>query len=82
MNITDDAKRRPVEVSQFSLERLTVLTAESMKMSAFWNIAPYSLVDVDRRFRGAYSLHNEGDECCHLHCIVLQVVSNVSKGRR
>jgi hypothetical protein len=26
-------------------------------MTAFWSIAPCSLVEVDRRFRGAYCLH-------------------------
>jgi hypothetical protein len=30
------------------------------KMTAIWDIAPYCLVEVDRRFRGAY--------CPHLHC--------------
>jgi hypothetical protein len=30
-----------------------VLTAASMKMTAFLDIAPYSLVEVERRFRGA-----------------------------
>jgi hypothetical protein len=35
---------------------LQVLTAASMKMRVFWNIAPCSLVGVDRRFRGAYCL--------------------------
>jgi hypothetical protein len=32
--------------------RFQVLTAASTKMRAFWNIAPCSLVEVDRRFRG------------------------------
>jgi hypothetical protein len=32
-----------------------------MKIIAFWDIAPCSLV-VDRRFRGAYYLYNRGDE--------------------
>jgi hypothetical protein len=27
-----------------------------MKMLTVWNIAPYSLVEVNRRFRGAYYL--------------------------
>jgi hypothetical protein len=31
-------------------------------MTAFWDIAPCSLVEVDRRFRGAYCLHYQGDE--------------------
>jgi hypothetical protein len=29
---------------------------------AFWDIAPYSLVEVDWRFRGAYCLHYQGDD--------------------
>jgi hypothetical protein len=28
---------------------------------AFWDIAPYSLVEVNRRFRGLYCLHHQGD---------------------
>jgi hypothetical protein len=30
-------------------------------MTAFWDTTPYSVVDVDRRFRGAYCLHHQGD---------------------
>jgi hypothetical protein len=45
------------------------------KMTPFWDAAPCSLVEVDRRFRGAYCLHHSGDdttrryvaESCHLH---------------
>jgi hypothetical protein len=45
--------------------RFQVLTAASMKIRAFWDVAPCSLVGVDRRFRGAYCLHHQGeiDEC-------------------
>jgi hypothetical protein len=32
-----------------------------MKMTVFWDVAPCSLVEVDRRFRGAYCLHIQGD---------------------
>jgi hypothetical protein len=35
-----------------------VLTATSMKIRDFCNVASYSLVAVDRRFGGAYCLHN------------------------
>jgi hypothetical protein len=28
------------------------------KMTAFWNITPCTLVEVDRHFRGAYCLHH------------------------
>jgi hypothetical protein len=30
-----------------------------IKMSAFWDIVPCSLVEVDWRFRGAYCVHNQ-----------------------
>jgi hypothetical protein len=33
-----------------------------MKMTTFWDIAPCSLVEVDRRFRGAYCLHYRPDD--------------------
>jgi hypothetical protein len=42
--------------------RFKVLTVVSMKMRAFWVIAPYSLVGVDQRFRGMYCLHHQDDE--------------------
>jgi hypothetical protein len=32
-----------------------------MKMTVFWGVAPCSLVEVHRRFRGACCLHHEGD---------------------
>jgi hypothetical protein len=38
-----------------------VISAASMQMTAFWNIPPCSLVEVDRRFGGAYCLHHQGD---------------------
>jgi hypothetical protein len=31
-----------------------------MKMTAFWNKVPCSLVEADRPFRGAYCLHHQG----------------------
>jgi hypothetical protein len=30
-----------------------------MKMAVFWDIAPCSLVKIDRRFKGAYCLHHQ-----------------------
>jgi hypothetical protein len=32
-------------------------------MTAFWHIAPFNLVKVDRRFKDAYYLHHQGDLC-------------------
>jgi hypothetical protein len=58
------------------------LTAASMKMTVFWDVASYSLAKIDRHCRGAYCLHHQGDvkrrsisetkrrsipEDCHLH---------------
>jgi hypothetical protein len=40
-------------------------------MTAFWDIAPCSLVEVDRRFRGANYLHHQGLEY-GLVAVVLQ----------
>jgi hypothetical protein len=42
--------------------RSQVLTAASMKFRVFWDALPCSQIDVDRRFRGAYCLHQQGDE--------------------
>jgi hypothetical protein len=33
-----------------------------MKIRAFWDVSPCSLIGVDRRFRRAYCLHHKGDE--------------------
>jgi hypothetical protein len=40
-----------------------------VKCGVFWDVAPCSQVEVDRRFRGAYCLHHQGDATCmkHLH---------------
>jgi hypothetical protein len=38
-----------------------------MKVAVFWDIVPYHLVEVDRRFRDSYCLHNQGDEWV-THC--------------
>jgi hypothetical protein len=42
--------------------RFQVLTAASTKMTVFWDVALCSLAENDRRFRGAYCLHQQGDE--------------------
>jgi hypothetical protein len=33
-----------------------------MKMTVFWDVVPYSLVETDRRFRGTCCLHHHGYE--------------------
>jgi hypothetical protein len=39
-----------------------VITAARMKTTAFWDLAPCSPDEVDRRFRGAYCLHHQDDD--------------------
>jgi hypothetical protein len=36
----------------------------SVKMSAFWDRAPCSVIEADRRFRGVYCLHHQGIHHC------------------
>jgi hypothetical protein len=54
--------------------RFQVLTAASMKMTVFGDIAPCSLVDVHRRFRSVYCLHHHGDE--QLIALMMEAVSS------
>jgi hypothetical protein len=46
------------------LVRFQVLTAASMKLTAFWDIASCNLEEVYCCFRGAYCLHHQDS---HLH---------------
>jgi hypothetical protein len=39
-----------------------VFTAVSMKMTVFWGVVPFSLVEIDQHFRGAYCLHDQGGD--------------------
>jgi hypothetical protein len=47
--------------------RLQVLTAASLKFTVFCDVAPYSHVEVDRRFRGAYCVHHQGYDVGSTH---------------
>jgi hypothetical protein len=35
------------------------VVAVNLKMPVLWDVAPYSLVEVDLRFRGGYCLHHQ-----------------------
>jgi hypothetical protein len=53
-----------------------VLTAASMKIAVFWDVAPCSLVQVYRRFRGVYYLHHQGDKTSlFTHRLMVEAVS-------
>jgi hypothetical protein len=51
--------------------RFQVLTAASTKMAVFWDVAPCSLVEVYRLFRGACCLHHQDDR--PLHTVIVHV---------
>jgi hypothetical protein len=51
----------------YLIVRVHVLTEAIMKMMAFWGIALCGLVEVNRRFRGAYCLHHQGDDGGSMH---------------
>jgi hypothetical protein len=54
-----EAKFRAFPYSELDgVVRFQVLKAASM-MTAVWDIALFSLVEVNRRFRGAYCLHHQ-----------------------
>jgi hypothetical protein len=59
--------------------RFHVLTAARVKIRAFLDIAPCSLVGVGRRFRDAYCLHYQGDEGSDLYTIVYAQIQLVLK---
>jgi hypothetical protein len=40
--------------------RFEVLTAGTMNRTMFWVAALHSVIEVNRRFRGAYCLHHKG----------------------
>jgi hypothetical protein len=41
--------------------KFDVLTALNIEVAVFWLIIPYSLVDTDLCFRGAYCFHYQDD---------------------
>jgi hypothetical protein len=45
----------------YQLLSFDVLKTTNMKMGIFLDVAPCSLVDTNRRFRGAYCFHHQGD---------------------
>jgi hypothetical protein len=41
--------------------RFQVFAATNMKVTVFWDVAPCSLIEVHRGFRGTCCLHHQGD---------------------
>jgi hypothetical protein len=44
-------------------------------MTAFWDTASSSLVEVNRRFGGAYCLYNQGDNHLSQNIIIFMLVA-------
>jgi hypothetical protein len=42
----------------------------------FWEVAPRSLLEVDRRFRGAYCLHHQGRESSLFITLMVEALRN------
>jgi hypothetical protein len=59
LHSTENAVNIFTSVAISNFMRLQILTAASMTLTAFWDIPPCSLVEIDRRFRGAYCLHHQ-----------------------
>jgi hypothetical protein len=53
-------KMRKVMTKNMNIVEFEVLTAASTKIAVFWVVAPCSLVEVHRRFRGTCCLHHQG----------------------
>jgi hypothetical protein len=47
-------------------------------MVVFWDVAQCSLVDIDRRCRGAYCLHHRGDEKTAIFILVTVRTTNLT----
>jgi hypothetical protein len=43
-------------------EKSKTVNTHSHEVRVFWDVAPCSHTEVDRRYRGAYCLHHQGDE--------------------
>jgi hypothetical protein len=58
-------KINPDQRGQWAYFKATITRAQHgkgyIKMTDFWDVTPCTLVEVHRRFKGAYSLHHQGD---------------------
>jgi hypothetical protein len=51
------------KLTSYSVQYENIIkTYKTIKMAVFWDVASFSLVDIDRRFRGAYCRHYQCDE--------------------
>jgi hypothetical protein len=63
MSYSDVSKAMSCRLSRVAQASVSLVAFASYKnIRAFWDIAPGSLLEVDRRFRGAYYRHHHGDE--------------------
>jgi hypothetical protein len=62
------AKLPLLETAIFIYVRFHAVTVTSMKFRVFWDVAPCSHIEVDRRFRGSFCLRHQG-----IHAITLMM---------
>jgi hypothetical protein len=58
--VSSSLRKTTREKQSLKFVRFQVPTAASIKFRIFWNVAPCSHVEVDRRFRDVYYLHHQG----------------------
>jgi hypothetical protein len=60
MNSLVDAWELQVKLNVFLKCEISCFHSGKCEMATFWYVAPCSLVEVNRRFVGAYCVHNQG----------------------
>jgi hypothetical protein len=51
-----------MDIMKMSLVKISGSDGYEDKNTIFWDAAPCRLVEIYRRFRGAYCLHHQGEE--------------------
>jgi hypothetical protein len=61
-NVFNVSSILPLSMKTLYSSTFRVLTAASVKTAVLWHVAPCSLLEVYRRFRGACCLHHQGGD--------------------
>jgi hypothetical protein len=62
-----------------SLSGVSFASRPKLNMTIIWDIVTCSLVEIDRRFRGAYCLHHRGVACLKVLTIRLEKLRETTK---
>jgi hypothetical protein len=56
---------------------MMMMIAASIKMAVFWDVAPCSLVEIDRRFRSSCYIHHQGQHSMFIFIVSVRTVGIV-----